>query len=99
MTAVIGALSYFLQSWSLPVFIVLILFVDVLYKNEIIDTRNKAYGINYINKTERPDYNKAGIADSFVSPEMIAADKANMLQILENWKKNQPGRKTGHDIY
>jgi Patatin-like phospholipase len=88
MTAVIGALSYFLQSWSLPVFIIFILFVDVLYKNEIIDTRNKAYGLNYINKAERPQYNKEAL-QQLCMPDKIAADKDNMLQVLENWKKNQ----------
>jgi hypothetical protein len=92
MTAVIGALSYFLQSWSLPIFVILILFIDVLYKNEIIDTRNKAYGVNYINKTERPDYNKQAL-QQICLPDKIAADKANMLQILENWKKNQAAEK------
>lgn len=92
MTAVIGALSYFLQSWSLPVFIILILVADVLYKNEIIDTRNKAYGINYLNKAERPDYNKKAL-QQLCTPDNITDDKANMLQILENWKKNQPEEK------
>jgi hypothetical protein len=92
MTAVIGALSYFLQSWSLPAFIVLILIVDVLYKNEVIDSRNKAYGINYINRDDRPDYNKRAL-QKLCMPEKIAADKANMLQVLENWKKKQPGEK------
>ena len=87
MTAVFGALSYFLQSWSLPFFIVLVLFIDVLYKNEIIDTRNKAYGLNYSNKTERPGYNKSAL-QQLCTPEKIAADKANMLHMLENWKKN-----------
>ncbi len=88
MTAVIGALSYFLQSWSLPVFISLILFVDVLYKNEIIDNRNKAYGLNYINKDERPGYDKAAL-ENLCTPQKIAADKANMLQVLANWKAKQ----------
>ncbi|MEP7237986.1 MAG: hypothetical protein ABI685_08980, partial [Ferruginibacter sp.] len=92
LTAVIGALSYFLQSWSLPVFILLILAVDVLYQNEIIDTRNKAYGINYNNKTERPNYNKQAL-QQLCLPAKIAADKANMLQVLENWKKNQAEEK------
>ena len=92
LTAVIGALSYFLQSWSLPAFILLVLFIDVLYKSEIIDTRNKAYGINYINKKERPDYNKQAL-QKLCLPDKIEADKANMLQILENWKKNQPEEK------
>lgn len=92
MTAVIGALSYFLQSWSLPVFIILILFADLLYKNEIIDSRNKAYGLNYNNKQERPDYDKATLVN-LCTPEKIAADKANMLQILANWKAKQAEEK------
>ena len=93
MTAVIGSLSYFLQSWSLPVFILLILFADVLYKNEIIDNLNKAYGLNYNNKTDRPVYDKAAL-QKLCTPEKIAADKANMLQVLANWKNKQPEAKT-----
>ena len=92
MTAVIGALSYFLQSWSLPIFIFFILFIDILYKNEIIDVRNKAYGINYLNKADRPDYNKQAL-QKLCLPANIAADKANMLTILENWKKRQAEEK------
>ena len=92
MMAVIGALSYFLQSWSLPMFIIFILVVDVLYQNEIIDTRNKAYGINYTNINERPNYDKLAL-QQLCLPDKIAADKVNMLQILENWKKNQPEEK------
>jgi hypothetical protein len=92
MTAVIGALSYFLQSWSLPVFIILILFADLLYKNEIIDSRNKAYGLNYNNRQERPDYDKATLLN-LCTPEKTAADKANMLQILANWKAKQAEEK------
>lgn len=92
MTAVIGALSYFLQSWSLPVFIILILFADLLYKNEIIDSRNKAYGLNYDNKTERPGYDKASLLN-LCTPEKTAADKANMLQVLQNWKAKQAEEK------
>jgi len=92
MTAVIGALSYFLQSWSLPAFILLILFIDILYKNEIIDNRNKAYGLNYSNKQERPGYDKASLQNLCV-PSKIAADKANMLKLLENWKAKQAEEK------
>ena len=92
MTAVIGAFSYFLQSWSLPIFIVLIFFTDILYKNEIIDTRNKAYGLNYINLEERPDYTKESL-QKLCTPELIASDKANMIGILENWKKKQKEEK------
>lgn len=92
MTAVIGAFSYFLQSWSLPIFIILLFVVDTLYRNEIIDSRNKAYGLNYINKTERPGYDKESLR-KLCLPERIAADKANMIAILENWKKRQTKEK------
>ncbi len=92
MTAVIGALSYFLQSWSLPAFIVLILFVDVLYKNEFIDNRNKAYGLNYNNNKDRPGYDKTALLN-LCTAEKAEADKANMLQVLANWKAKQHDEK------
>ncbi len=92
MMAVIGSLTYFLQSWSLPFIIVLVFFIDQLYQNEIIDPRNKAYGLNYTNTTERPDYNKRSL-QQLCMPENISADKANMIAILENWKKKQKEEK------
>jgi hypothetical protein len=92
MTAVIGALTYFLQSWSLPFVIVLLFFINVLYNKDIIDPRNKAYGLNYINKEERPEYSKQSL-QHLCSPEKNAADKANMLTILDNWKKKQSAAK------
>ena len=92
MTAVIGALTYFLQSWSLPFVIVLIFFIDVLYNQDIIDPRNKAYGLNYTNKNERPQYNKQSL-QQLCTPEKIAADKDGMLAILNNWKKKQTSAK------
>lgn len=88
MTAVIGAMTYFLQSWSLAFFIGLLFIVDILYKNEIIDTRNKAYGLNYISKLNRPDYDKASL-QKLCLPVNIESDRANMITILNNWKKKQ----------
>jgi len=88
MTAVIGALTYFLQSWSLPFVFILIFFLDVLYEKDIIDPRNKAYGLNYTNKNDRPVYGKQSL-QQLCTPDKIAADKLNMLAILESWKKKQ----------
>jgi hypothetical protein len=91
-TAVIGALTYFLQSWSLPFVIVLLLFLDVLYNNDIIDPRNKAYGLNYTNTTERPQYGKQAL-QQLCTPQKMQADKNNMLQVLQNWKQKQTSAK------
>ena len=92
MVAVIGALTYFLQSWSVLFVIILFIVLNALYKNEIIDPRNKAYGVNYNNKTERPAYVKESL-QNLCTPEKIAADKANMITVLENWKKKQTSEK------
>ena len=92
MTAVIGSLTYFLQSWSLPFIIVLIFFVDILYQRGIIDPRNKAYGLNYVNKDERPAYNKQSL-EALCTPAKMKADRANMISVLENWKLKQKEEK------
>jgi hypothetical protein len=91
-TAVIGALTYFLQSWSVLFVIVLLFVINLLYKNETIDPRNKAYGINYTNKAERPAYNKQSL-QLLCTPQKIAADKAQMIDLLNNWKKKQQAEK------
>ncbi len=92
MVAVIGSLVYFLQSWSLPGAILLLILVNFLYKKEIIDFRNKAYGLHYSNKKERPLYNQATL-ESLCDTSKIAADKDSMLLILEKWKAKQQQEK------
>ncbi|MBC7887936.1 MAG: patatin-like phospholipase family protein [Ferruginibacter sp.] len=92
MVAVIGALTYFLQSWSVLFLIGLVMILNILYQNEIIDPRNKAYGLNYNNKKERPGYNKQSL-QQLCTPALITRDKANMITILDNWKCRQPAEK------
>ncbi len=92
MIAVIGALTYFLQSWSLPAAILLLALLNLLYQKEIIDPRNKAYGLDYTNKNFRPAYNKKSL-QSLCSEDKITADKKNMIGILNKWKANQKEEK------
>lgn len=88
LIAVSGAFSYFLQSWSIPFLIVLFIVTNLLYRYEIIDPSNKAYGLNYKNKEQRPSYTAETLL-SLCSPERIRHDKKQMISILENWKKKQ----------
>lgn len=92
MIAVIGALTYFLQSWSLPATIVLLFFLNILFQKEIIDPRNKAYGVDYSNKDLRPDYNKKSL-QALCTREKQDADKKNMIGILNKWKERQSAEK------
>lgn len=88
LIGVAGAFSYFLQSWSVPYLIVLVILLNFFYQIDWIDPRNKGYGLNYENKSERPSYTREGLL-SLCTAEKVAADSLNMIGILENWKKNQ----------
>ena len=85
---VAGAFAYFLQSWSIPYLVGLILILNLFYKWDWIDPRNKAYGLNYLNKNERPSYTRDGLIQ-LCSQKNVEADRNNMITILENWKKKQ----------
>ncbi|MCW3111510.1 MAG: hypothetical protein JWQ09_6016 [Segetibacter sp.] len=92
LVAVMGALTYFLQSWSVLFLIGLVIVLNVLYQKEVIDPRNKAYGLNYNNKEQRPEYNKQSL-QRLCTPALISKDRANMVFILDNWKRKQASDK------
>lgn len=92
LIGVAGAFSYFLQSWSIPYLILLVLMLNILYKVDWIDPRNKGYGLNYQNKTERPFYTREGLMQ-LCTPEKVEADKRNMIAVLEKWKSKQDSDK------
>lgn len=88
LIGVAGAITYFLQSWSIPYLVGLVILLNVFYKLDLIDPRNKAYGLDYWNKNERPSYTKEGLM-ALCSKENVDADKQNMISVLNAWKKNQ----------
>lgn len=92
LIGVAGAVTYFLQSWSVPYLIGLVLLLNLFYKLDWIDPRNKAYGLNYWNKTERPFYSREGLL-KLCTKENVEADRQNMIGILETWKKKQDNAK------
>jgi hypothetical protein len=87
LVGVSGAFTYFFQSWSIPALLVFLLILNILYKSEWIDPRNKAYGLSY-NKQNRPRYDMASL-QKLASPDAIAKDKKNMSAILTRWKEKQ----------
>ena len=92
LIGVAGAITYFLQSWSIPYLIGLLLLLNIFYKLDWIDPRNKAYGLNYWNKSERPAYTREGLL-ALSSKENVEADRQNMIGILNTWKKKQDSDK------
>jgi hypothetical protein len=92
LISVSGAFSYFLQSWSIPFLIGLFLILNILYKYDVIDPTNKAYGLNYTNRQQRPNYDRQTLLN-LCTPEKVARDQQNMLHILDRWKKKQKEEK------
>ena len=88
LIGVAAAITYFLQSWSIPYLLGILLLLNIFYKLDWIDPRNKAYGLNYTNQQERPHYTREAMLD-MCSPENTGADKRNMEAVLSNWKKKQ----------
>ncbi|MES2372182.1 MAG: patatin-like phospholipase family protein [Bacteroidota bacterium] len=86
--SVVGALSLFLRTWAIPLLVLLYIGLNILYKKEIIDPRNKAYGLNYLNKTERPIYDRETI-HALANDSSIESDKKYILGLLNRWKAKQ----------
>ncbi len=88
LIAVAGAIGLFFGTWSILLLIILYIPVNYLYQKEIIDPRNKAYGLNYLNRDDRPEYNRKNVME-MASFANMNADKNYYLKILNNWKQKQ----------
>jgi hypothetical protein len=88
LIGVCGAVVYFFQSWSVPAFLFFVFLLNFLYRIEWIDPRNKAYGLNYTNKKEQPEYSQQSL-QALSNPDSSSKDKQNMEQILNRWKQKQ----------
>lgn len=88
LIAASGALAYWLDTWSVPVAVLLVLIFNLLFRYEYIDIRNKAFGLNYEDRSKRPEYNlKSMLALS--TNEQITKDSLHMIATLNQWKQKQ----------
>ena len=87
LIAVAGAVSYFLQAWTIPVLILCTIGLNTLYKKNIIDPRNKAYGLDYA-KDKRAQYTQQALSD-MCSADSIRKDSAQFIELLNAWKAKQ----------
>ena len=88
LIGVAGAFTYFLQSWSVPYVLGLIVILNLFYTWDWIDPRNKAFGLKYTNTQERPAYSREHLI-ALASAKNVAEDSLNLVQVLENWKRKQ----------
>jgi hypothetical protein len=84
-----GAFAYLMGTWTIPVLVIVILLLNLAIKKDIIDTRSKAYGLDYRHRDERPEYSFRYL-DSLFTPQLARQDEQGTLQMLDRWKNKFP---------
>lgn len=84
----VGSVKYFLRSWEILGWVVIVSIVALLVKERIVDLRSIAYGMDY--KAEQPEYNYAALRSVFTK-ERFYADRDAEMQRLNRWKQNVGG--------
>lgn len=92
LIALAGAVAMALRSWSIPALVIIYLIINFFYQKEWIDPRNKAYGLNYLNVSERPGYNRDAIWQ-LANDSAIEADRKYFITVLDKWKQRQQSAK------
>lgn len=90
IASIAGVLSYWLHRWTTIFTLILILFVNTLTKHEIIDPKNKAFGLVYDNEQVPYNYDKM---KEIHSQENMEKDIKETIGILNKWKEKQPKSK------
>ncbi len=92
LIGIAGAFSLFLKTWSIPVLVLIYIIINWLTNINVIDFRNRAYGLNYDKKIPPSPYTQQSL-EALASPENIQADKDSFLLTLNKWKARQKEEK------
>ena len=92
LIAFAAALTIFLKTWTIPVFVLLFFLIQTLYQYDVLNIRNKAYGLNYSKEKEWPQYTRATMV-GMTNPASVEQDRQVYLQRLEKWKAAQTDEK------
>lgn len=84
----VGAFKYFMKSWETIGWVLFTVVLSVLVKNQIVDLRSPAYGINYdLTGAGMPIYDYNNLKYTF-TPERYAQDKKTEEARLSKWSRS-----------
>ena len=89
LIGIAGAYAYLLQSWAIPMLILMLIGLNWMVQHNLVDNRNKGYGLNYRERDARPKYSVTEL-QQFFTEARAKKDREHTLQILENWKAKFP---------
>lgn len=81
----VGSVKYFLRSWEILGWAIIISIIGFLVKERVVDLRSIAYGLDY--KAAQPEYNYNALKAIFNS-ERFYMDRDAELHRLNTWKNN-----------
>ncbi|GGF30159.1 patatin-like phospholipase family protein [Echinicola rosea] len=87
LTLMVGALTFWLRSWSTFVVVLFFLLLNASSKTEWLNRPHTALGMDY--KVEKAPYNLHRM-QSLLHPDTLEKDKKKTLEILENWRAKFP---------
>ena len=86
MMGMVGAVKYFLKTWELMGWVILLLFFSILTSRRLFDLRSTAYGMSYsLPKDSLPVYDYANLKKVF-TPARYNRDAEREKQRLHRWK-------------
>ena len=84
LVAIIGAITYWFHEWRVIIMILMLIALNFFTSFKNFHHSNKAYGLDYTTQPATYSYEEML---RLISPENIDADKANTIEVLNNWKK------------
>jgi len=85
-----GAFYTRLKTWTVTIGLVVLLVLNYISGFDRFASKNYAYGLNY--NTELAEYSYPRL-ESMTTDSIVAYDKKQALEVLENWKSRQKGEK------
>lgn len=79
----VGSMKYFLRSWEILGWVIIITILGVLVRERIVDLRSIAYGMDY--KAEQPVYSYNALRSVF-NKERFFMDREAERHRLDNWR-------------
>ncbi len=87
---VIGAITYWLREWAIPVMVMLLIGANVVVSNGWVDNHYKAFGLNY---SVAPAEYSLKTLSTITADQNFSADREKGLEILGKWHKKQENTK------
>ncbi len=84
LVALAGSFNFWLREWSTPALILIMIMLNLATSYDLINYKNKAYGLDYEGHTS--PYSVEHMT-ALSSDSIIQQDKEHTLQMLENWKQ------------